>query len=59
MAELGHAEGPIRGSARLQTPVLVMYLDHDVLLFAIGHGRSEDLFRKVRWTDVEATIYTH
>ena len=31
MEELGHAEGPIRVSGRLQMRVLVMYLEHDVL----------------------------
>jgi hypothetical protein len=59
MAELGHAEGPIRDSARLRVPVLVMYQGHDVLQFAILYCRSEDPFGKVRKTEIEATIYMH
>jgi hypothetical protein len=31
MAKLGHAEGLIRGSDRLQVYVLVMYTEHGVL----------------------------
>lgn len=53
MAELGSTEGPIRGSARLQVAVLVMYLDGDVLRFAIWHCRSEVLFGKVRSKTLE------
>lgn len=53
MAELGYAEGPIRGSARAQVAVLVMYLDFDVLQFAIRHDRSEYPFRKVEWITLQ------